>query len=160
MAVNNYSGSGRVIAVKELTSAGGEAYVSITVNVPTGGKKQNGAQYAPSNIFSLLIFGAGAQFVLSQDVQKGDKIAFTGQLGEVTTYESKGKTGVNLTILNAGVDITIPAGEDDLNDAPVVASKKEVTKQSAPSKAGKKVQTPPPEVDETYFDLDDVEIDE
>lgn len=83
--MSNYSTFGRIIKFDSKVVGDGKTVLSVTINAPTGEKKKEGEQYAPSNILKVTIWDKFAQALL-QTMEVGMHVYVTGALGVSYNY--------------------------------------------------------------------------
>ena len=92
-----YAATGKVIAIRKPSFKTEKAVLEVTVNVRSGQKKRDGDEYAPSLLFSILVWDKTAEY-LEPKLEVGNRVSFMGQLGDVNVYEGKNGLTANLTL--------------------------------------------------------------
>ena len=163
---NIYVGLGRIIRVVNKTAEelGTESnLLELTVAVYTGEKKKNEDDYPPQIIFKLALWGKYGD-VLSDKVEVGSRVSFSGELGTPEYYEDKeGEIKISLKIQPIGLKLRLVDKVEDSGDSkpaytPKAKGKVEGTKRNPNSDnhkpQGKSQLKPKPAV---TFEDDDID---
>lgn len=115
---------GRIISIEQSKN---EEFTNITVNAPTGEKKKEGEQYAPSQRFRLGLSSKISGTIIARlGLEKGVRIMARGKLGYPYIYTTdSGDQGV---IQNLTYDVSVERVWED--DAKGTSSRSDVASKS------------------------------
>lgn len=124
---------GRIISTKfktaeELNLSGDKCLLEISISAPTGERKKEGQDYAPSNIYRVTLWDKRAAALAPYAVE--GKFAFvTGKLGVPNVYINKeGEPGCSLTIFEvADIKMVNTVRDDAVEETPAAKSSEKKT---------------------------------
>jgi single-stranded DNA-binding protein len=157
---NSISGFGKIIGIKQKTAEelnSKEGLLEISVSVPTGQKKKEGDDYAPSNIYTITLWGTRAD-ALAPYASTEKHVYFSGTLAASAYVTKDGNTGVQLAVLNPQnlkfVKVVYDEAKEDGETSTKSSGKSEVSKVVSEAKQKQKQRAQ--EAFKEDFDEDDI----
>lgn len=151
-----YVGFGRILSVKTKSAEelGTENnLLELGVSVDTGERKKEGQPYAPSNIFSISVWGKRAD-ALANYAEEGKFVFFKGHLAQPATYLKDGEARAQLKIADVD-ELKIVRVVYDSDSEESVEEKPAATTKASTKGKGKNKKTE----DVTAFDTDIEDMD-
>lgn len=141
---------GRIIGTKfktaeELNLTGDKCLLEISISAPTGERKKEGQDYAPSNIYRVTLWDKRASALAPYAVE-GKSAYVTGKLGVPNMYMNKdGEPACSLNIFEVSdIKMVNTVRDDAVEEAPAAAKATE-------KKTAKKATASKPDFDDIPF---------